>query len=115
MPRTPADPIDRSIEKLFAQGRPDASSVAELRPQLNLWAEASDSPMQELVEAASQTQRLHSVETTAGPVWLSGNVVMCCCPECDAPVSVRLWLMVADCWSCESAMELSYEQQVAAE
>ena len=115
MPRTPADPIDRSIEKLFAQGIPDASSVAELRPQLNLWAEASDSPMQELVEAASQTQRLHTVETTAGPVWLSGNVVMCCCPECDAPVSVRLWLMVADCWSCGSAMELSYEQQVAAE
>jgi Squalene-hopene cyclase C-terminal domain len=42
--------------------------------------------------------------------WLDGNVLMCLCPECRAPMSVRLWLMVADCWSCGISIELNDEQ-----
>ncbi len=53
------------------------------------------------------------IETSAGPIWLKGNSVMCQCPRCEAPVVVRLWLMAADCWNCETPIELDYEQQEA--
>jgi hypothetical protein len=42
--------------------------------------------------------------------WLDGGVLMCSCPECMAPMTVRLWLMVADCWNCGISIELSEEQ-----
>jgi hypothetical protein len=44
-------------------------------------------------------------------VWLDGDVLLCACPECGAPMTVRLWLMVADCWRCETCVELTLEQQ----
>ncbi|MGM0487816.1 MAG: prenyltransferase/squalene oxidase repeat-containing protein [Planctomycetota bacterium] len=43
--------------------------------------------------------------------WLDGNVLMCACPDCGAPMTVRLWLMVADCWRCETSIELTEEQE----
>ncbi len=48
---------------------------------------------------------------TSSTIWLEGNVLMCACPDCGAPMSVRLWLMVADCWQCGTSIELSEEQQ----
>jgi hypothetical protein len=48
---------------------------------------------------------------TPGEVWLDGNVILCACPDCRAPVSVRLWLMLADCWQCGAAIELSEAQE----
>jgi len=50
-------------------------------------------------------------ESRAGMFWLEGNVLMCACPECRAPMSVRLWLMVADCWRCQTSIELTEEQE----
>ena len=47
----------------------------------------------------------------AGTLWIEGDVLMCACPDCHAPMSVRLWLMVADCWSCGTSIELSAEQE----
>lgn len=44
-------------------------------------------------------------------VWLDGNAVMCTCPECLAPISIRLWLMIADCWRCGTNVELTEEQE----
>jgi Squalene-hopene cyclase C-terminal domain len=41
---------------------------------------------------------------------ISGNVVSCACPECTAPMSVRIWLGLADCWRCRCGMELDREQ-----
>lgn len=38
---------------------------------------------------------------------LDGGVLACACPQCGAPMSVRLWLMVADCWRCGCSIELS--------
>ena len=32
-----------------------------------------------------------------GAIWRSGDVLMCACPDCQAPMSIRVWLMVADC------------------
>ena len=31
-------------------------------------------------------------------MWMEGDVLMCACPDCRAPMSIRLWLMIADCW-----------------
>ena len=47
----------------------------------------------------------------AGMFWLDGDVLMCACPDCGAPMTVRLWLMIADCWRCEASIELTEEQE----
>ena len=44
-------------------------------------------------------------------VWLDGDVLSCACPDCGAPMSIRLWLMVADCFRCGASIELSEEQE----
>jgi squalene-hopene cyclase-like protein len=44
-------------------------------------------------------------------IWLDGDVLSCACPECSAPMSIRLWLMVADCWRCGTSIELTLEQE----
>ena len=63
----------------------------------------------DVASSASQT-----IETESGAVWVQGNSVLCACPDCRAPMSVRLWLMVADCWKCGTSIELTPEQQRAA-
>jgi hypothetical protein len=50
-----------------------------------------------------------------GMFWLNGDVLACACPGCGAPMSVRVWLMVADCWYCETSIELTPQQQREAE
>lgn len=57
-----------------------------------------------------------SVDPPAGPrdgavIALDGDVLSCACPECSAPMSIRLWLMVADCWRCGTSIELTEEQE----
>lgn len=44
-------------------------------------------------------------------IWLDGEVLACACPNCGAPMSVRLWLLVADCWRCGTSVELTEEQE----
>lgn len=126
MSRSQSDFIDRSIETLFARGLAEADpwSGKKSLPQMDL-SQGPDDPLADSWTSTgtkSETATLEPdgspasnvITTSDGDVWLCGNVVMCGCPNCDAPVSVRLWLMVADCWNCESAIELSYEQQLAA-
>ena len=48
-------------------------------------------------------------DPTTGSVWMDGDTLMCGCPHCEAPMSIRLWLMIADCWACQSSMELTEE------
>lgn len=43
--------------------------------------------------------------------WLEGNSVMCACPDCGAPMTIRLWLLVADCWQCGCSVELTAAQE----
>lgn len=50
-------------------------------------------------------------EREAGEIWLHGDVILCGCPDCRAPMTVRTWLMVADCWRCGTSIELSEEQE----
>jgi len=44
-------------------------------------------------------------------IWLDGDVLSCLCPDCGTPMSIRLWLMVADCFRCGASIELSEEQE----
>ena len=44
-------------------------------------------------------------------IWLDGDVLACTCPDCGAPMSIRLWLMVADCFRCNASIELTEEQE----
>lgn len=44
-------------------------------------------------------------------IWLDGDVLACACPDCSAPMSIRLWLRLADCWRCGTSIELTEEQQ----
>jgi hypothetical protein len=50
-------------------------------------------------------------ESPDGSIWLRGEVLMCACPDCTAPMSIRLWLMLADCWRCGTTIELNEEQE----
>ncbi len=43
--------------------------------------------------------------------FLQGNSVTCACPDCGSPMTIRLWLMAADCWVCGSNVVLTEEQQ----
>ncbi|MDA7978522.1 MAG: hypothetical protein MPJ50_07105 [Pirellulales bacterium] len=49
-----------------------------------------------------------------GQIWLNGDILACSCPECSSPMSIRLWLMVADCWVCGVGIELTEEQELEA-
>ncbi len=44
-------------------------------------------------------------------IWLDGDVLTCACPDCGAPMGIRLWLMLADCWQCAMSIELTEEQE----
>jgi len=44
-------------------------------------------------------------------IWLDGDVLACRCPDCGAPMSIRLWLLVADCFRCGACIELTEQQQ----
>src|SRR5437870_3980086 len=46
-----------------------------------------------------------------GRFWLDGSVVFCACPDCRAPMSVRSWLLLADCWRCGASIELTDEEE----
>ncbi len=50
-------------------------------------------------------------EPSQGTFWLNGDVLACACPECGSPMSIRLWLMLADCWRCHTSIELTEEQE----
>ena len=44
------------------------------------------------------------------PAKLDGNVLLCPCPDCGAPMTIRIWLSTADCWRCATSIALSLEQ-----
>ena len=52
-------------------------------------------------------------ELDSHPAAIDTSVYACACPECGAPMSVRLWLATADCWRCETSIALG-EVELAA-
>lgn len=61
------------------------------------------------------TRQSWEVKTSRGPVWIQGDSILCACPDCQAPMSVRLWLLLAECWSCGTRIELDEELLSAVE
>lgn len=57
----------------------------------------------------------HRIETADGQMWVEGNSLFCGCPSCTAPMTVRIWLGLADCWRCQSSIELTESQLRQAE
>jgi hypothetical protein len=53
----------------------------------------------------------HELEVDGQRMWISGSALMCACPDCHAPTTIRLWLRLADCWRCQTSVSLT-EQQV---
>ncbi len=60
---------------------------------------------------AAAAPRVNGHAGHKGKFWLEGDVLMCACPDCQAPMSIRLWLMAADCWQCGASIELTEEQE----
>ncbi len=56
----------------------------------------------------------HAIETSGGKLWVHGNSLLCQCPKCNAPMTVRVWLQLADCWRCATSIALTEEQMRAA-
>lgn len=79
---------------------------------------SSDAPLPEIPQDAN-LPRLptpfappgEAIGRGSGTIWLEGDVLMCACPDCHAPMSIRLWLMIADCWKCGTSIELTEEQE----
>jgi hypothetical protein len=61
----------------------------------------------------SQTAN-HRISSPDGDIWLSGNSLLCTCPDCSAPMTIRLWLQLADCWRCTASITLTESQLRAA-
>jgi hypothetical protein len=114
MSKTNGDLIDQAIEQVLTRQRTPCALQQRPGPPPRLRLDRPPVPALDPGDEASPLPGVSRIETSEGPVWLSGSAVMCQCPQCEAPVSVRLWLMIADCWRCEAAIELGYEQQRAA-
>lgn len=56
----------------------------------------------------------HRIACAGGDLWLTGSSLFCACPDCSAPMTIRIWLELADCWQCGSSVSLSAEQSRAA-
>ena len=84
--------------------------VAEL-PDVTLSDTPEEGPGEDIVPETVGANP--NVPMRIGSIWLDGESLMCSCPECLAPVTIRHWLMVADCWNCGTAVLLSAEQELA--
>ncbi len=73
----------------------------------------SNSPLPNLtpIRAATTKTPASPSRKTASGFYLRGGVVLCACPDCGAPMTVRLWLLLADCWKCEAAIELDEQAE----
>lgn len=63
---------------------------------------ASDRSSSDPCETVSHRLRIDGVEFV-----FSGDNVICLCPSCQAPLTVRLWLGVADCWRCDGSLQIN--------
>src|SRR5688572_15021300 len=52
---------------------------------------------------------LGAPDNGASQIWLDGDVLSCACPDCGAPMIIRLWLRLAECGMCGARVELNEE------
>lgn len=95
-------------------------------PTLDLESKAplpplSDSPIEPPASVDPDSVAWESLDSQRGrprrrpAVCLDGGALLCGCPDCGAPMSVRLWLMRADCWNCGTGIEITDEMLDEAE
>ena len=97
----PESPINERSVPLISLNQPVAPVKTDQRNFLE--SDASD-----ITRTAGHRINCHQTE-----VWISGNSLLCACPDCDAPMTIRYWLRLADCWRCDASVSLS-EQQIRA-
>jgi hypothetical protein len=73
--------------------------------------ELPEAPAEPAVQDARSSAPMPPSGLQRGQLWLNGDVLMCACPDCGAPMSIRFWLMIADCWKCGTSIELTEEQE----
>ncbi|MFK7767706.1 MAG: prenyltransferase/squalene oxidase repeat-containing protein [Mariniblastus sp.] len=132
MPKTDANQInlDQNILNRFdqlddipiARTKPVTKSVMATLPRIDLSSDApTDTPansapgmfLENTSSDISQTSA-HRVACAEGDIWVSGSSLLCACPDCSAPMTIRMWLRLADCWRCSTSITLSEEQLKAA-
>ncbi|MEQ8791817.1 MAG: prenyltransferase/squalene oxidase repeat-containing protein [Pirellulaceae bacterium] len=64
-----------------------------------------------LEEFESQRAAEPTPSRTRGGMWFAGDALMCACPDCQAPMTIRTFLMVADCWNCATSIELDEQME----
>ncbi len=83
-------------------------------PKINLrLKDAQPLPAEELEDDPAfdvSTTAGHRIQTADGEFWFDGDALMCRCPDCSAPMTARIWIGLADCWRCQSSIELSDSQ-----
>lgn len=58
--------------------------------------------------------RRQRIDTCDGAIWIEGSSILCACPDCAAPLSLKLDLAMGQCWRCPAAVELTTAQRLAA-
>lgn len=89
--------------------KPRARNVPGILPAVSL---AGDDSFTSAAENATAVGTMSGTKP-ADRFWLDGGSVFGWCPDCEAPVTIRVWLALADCWSCGANIELTYEEQLA--
>jgi len=95
------EPLLASVTASMSTAQQDSSLQIVLKPV------AKGGPKRSQSGVASKT----STPEQPGSIYLDGGVLACACPDCGAPMTVRLWLLTADCWRCQASIELTPEQE----
>ena len=101
---TPEDPASPGITMV---GLDSESPLPDLDSVPFSDSAAVDPPMSRQDDISQSTDSILRV----GEFWLEGESIMCACPDCSAPMSIRIWLMIADCWRCDASVLISEEQE----
>ena len=89
--------------------------LPETQPAIRSQFSLNDESIQRVSQQDAGDSIRLAIETDAGKIWVEGNSLFCACPSCSAPISVRMWLLTADCWQCDTRIQLTKEQEEAVE
>ncbi|MEZ6094807.1 MAG: prenyltransferase/squalene oxidase repeat-containing protein [Pirellulaceae bacterium] len=100
----------RSVERVDGAHELQSSSMRqrvqrrEVRPVVSLAITESDAPTASIDDPIETAK--HRITIDGMELWLEGNNVLCACPDCAAPITIQIWLGLADCWRCGTAIEM---------
>ncbi len=99
--------FDNLLDAAFQQRRVDTPVIPTNSVDITC-APAEPATRSETLDL-DQTAR-HCIELEGKRFWVEGDNVLCSCPDCQAPMTIRIWLGLADCWRCGCSTELTKEQ-----